>query len=68
MDETARLKQLKPVESLLDSHVVVTLDSENAGRFLSGLRRRGRWPDTAQVAVYGERPQALLGTAHVDGR
>jgi len=65
MDEPSRLKQLKPVESLLDGHVAVTLDSENAGRFLSGLRRRGRWHDTPRAAVYGERPQALLGTAHV---
>lgn len=65
MDEAERLRQLKPVESLLDGHAAVTLDSENAGRFLSGLRRRGRWHDTARAAVYGERPHALLGTAHV---
>ena len=43
----------------------VTLDADNAGRFLSGLRRRGPWPNAAQVAVYGDRPAALLGTAHV---
>ena len=65
MEEAERLTQLKPVESLLPGHTVVTLDGENAGRFLSGLRRRGTWPDAAQVAVYGEEPHALLGTAHV---
>lgn len=65
MEEAERCTQLKPVESLLEGHAAVTLDGENAGRFLSGLRRRGSWPDAAQVAVYGEEPHALLGTAHV---
>ena len=65
MTEEERLRQLMPVESLLRNHAVVTLDSENAGRFLSGVRRRGSWPDIGQVAVYGEKPRALLGTAHV---
>ncbi|WP_460489778.1 tRNA pseudouridine(55) synthase TruB [Curvibacter fontanus] len=65
LDETERPKQLKPVDTLLPGHASVTLDSENAGRFLSGLRRRGNWPDTEQVAVYGSQPHALLGTAHV---
>jgi tRNA pseudouridine55 synthase len=32
---------------------------------LSGLRRRGDWPDCAQLAVYGPEPDAaLLGSAH----
>jgi tRNA pseudouridine55 synthase len=65
MDEAERPVQLKPVDALLDGHAAVTLDTENAGRFLSGLRRRGSWPDTEQVAVYGSQPHALLGTAHV---
>jgi len=65
MDEAERPKQLKPVESLLEGHAVVTLDSDNAGRFLSGVRRRGGWPDADQVAVFGDQPHALLGTAHV---
>ncbi len=67
MDEAERPVQLKPVDALLDGHAAVTLDTENAGRFLSGLRRRGSWPDTEQVAVYGSQPHALLGTAHVKG-
>ena len=54
-----------PVEVLLPKHVHVALDSENAARFLSGMRRRGPWPDADAVAVYGDSPRALLGTAHV---
>lgn len=65
MEESERLLQLKPVDALLEGHAAVTLDGENAGRFLSGLRRRGSWPDASQVAVYGEEPHALLGSAHV---
>jgi tRNA pseudouridine55 synthase len=65
MSEDERLRCLMPVESLLGEHTVVTLDAENAGRFLSGVRRRGAWPDDGKVAVYGETPRALLGTAQV---
>lgn len=65
MDEAARLACLKPLEALLPDHQPVTLDAENAGRFLSGMRRRGAWPDSARVAVFGDRPRALLGSAHV---
>jgi len=65
MDEAARLACLQPLEVLLPEHQPVTLDAENAGRFLSGMRRRGPWPDSARVAVFGERPRALLGSAHV---
>ncbi|MDD2918473.1 tRNA pseudouridine(55) synthase TruB [Rhodoferax sp.] len=65
MSEDQRLACLLPVNSLLGEHTVVTLDTENAGRFLSGLRRRGDWPDVAQVAVYASEDASLLGTAHV---
>lgn len=65
LDETTRPTRLKSVDTLLAGHAAVTLDAENAGRFLSGLRRRGNWPDIEQVAVYGSHPRALLGTAHV---
>lgn len=64
MTEEERLACLMPVDSLLANHTVVTLDAENAGRFLSGVRRRGNWPDDERVAVYGTHPPALLGTAH----
>ena len=65
MSEEERLNCLMPVDSLLRDHTVVTLDGENAGRFLSGVRRRGSWPDNGLVAVYGDNPHALLGTAQV---
>jgi tRNA pseudouridine55 synthase len=64
MTEDQRLACLIPVESLLRDHTVVTLDAENAGRFLSGVRRRGSWPDSPQIAVFVDKPRALLGTAH----
>jgi tRNA pseudouridine55 synthase len=60
-----RLTSLQAVDSLLTSHTPITLDADNAGRFLSGLRRRGHWEDAAQVAVYGMDPPALLGTGHI---
>jgi len=65
MDEAQRMACLLPVDILLAGHGVVTLDSENAARFLSGMRRRGPWPDADRVAVYASSPRALLGTAHV---
>jgi tRNA pseudouridine55 synthase len=67
MDEAERLSALLPVDVLLPGYTEVSLDSENAGRFLSGVRRRGPWVDCDHVAVYGEHPRALLGTAHVRG-
>ncbi len=66
MADSERLSALLPVDSLLARHERVTLDEQNAGRFLSGMRRRGPWPDAAQVAVYADHPAALLGTAHVE--
>ena len=65
LPESQRHSPLRPVDVLLDSHHPITLQPEDAGRFLSGLRRRGDWPDHDQVAVYGAEPHALLGTAHV---
>ncbi len=65
MPEAQRLDALLPVEALLPGHAAVTLDGDNAARFLSGMRRRGAWPDAASVAVFGAEPRALLGTAHV---
>jgi tRNA pseudouridine55 synthase len=64
MSEQERLECLRPVESMVPDHTVVTLNVENAARFLSGMRRRGDWPDAEQVAVWGEQPRALLGVAH----
>jgi len=65
LPQEERLGALLPVDALLADHVPITLAEEDAGRFLSGLRRRGPWPDTRAAAVYGERPGALLGVGHV---
>ncbi len=71
MSEEERMAALQPVDSLLAGHEAVMLDSENAGRFLSGLRRRTELPDNDHVAVYGPSPssaqaaKSLLGSAHI---
>jgi tRNA pseudouridine55 synthase len=72
MTEDERLAFLLPVESLLEGHARVTLDAENAARFLNGVRRRGEWQvgkEGEPVAVFGakrdDEPEVLLGTAHV---
>ena len=67
MPEAERLASLEAPESLLAQHMRVTLDGENAARFLSGVRRRGNWPDASAVAVFGENPPALLGVGHIVG-
>lgn len=69
MSEAERDACLFPAQSLVSSFPSVTLDVDNAGRFLSGLRRRGepgQWgPDAPLVQVYGAQPPAFLGSAHV---
>ena len=67
LPEDERLARLEPPESLLAQHVPVTLDPENAARFLSGVRRRGGWPDAPAVAVFGKDPPVLLGVGQVAG-
>lgn len=69
LSEGERLQRLLPVQSLLPLHTPVTLGSDDAARFLSGMRRRGAWPDQARVAIYGPPPGAsttpvLLGSGH----
>ncbi|MDP9901778.1 tRNA pseudouridine(55) synthase TruB [Variovorax ginsengisoli] len=65
MGEDVRLAQLLPPEALVAGHGRVMLGTEDAARFLSGLRRRGDWADADEVAVFGSAPVAFLGTAHV---
>jgi tRNA pseudouridine55 synthase len=67
MSDGERLACVMPPEALLAGHTVVTLDAENAARFLSGMRRRGAWSDADAVAVFADAPRALLGSAHVKG-
>ncbi|MGE4244135.1 tRNA pseudouridine(55) synthase TruB [Ramlibacter sp.] len=64
MAEEERLAKLLAVDALLPGHARVMLNEDDAGRFLSGLRRRGNWGDMPAVAVFANDRQ-LLGTAHV---
>lgn len=64
LPEGERHTALLPTQVLLQGHTPVMLQEQDAGRFLSGLRRRGSWPDCEQVQVYATQPAALLGTAH----
>ncbi len=79
LTDRERVRALQPIECLLQGHSRIELDAENAGRFLSGLRRRGDWRDAESVAVFGpgadpkqssassldKHPSVLLGTGHV---
>jgi tRNA pseudouridine55 synthase len=69
MSEAEREACLLPAQSLVAGYPSVTLDADNAGRFLSGLRRRGepgQWgADAPLVQVYGSEPAAFLGSAHI---
>lgn len=65
MSEDERLALLRPPDSLLQDWPALRLDADEAGRFLSGLRRRVAAADADQVRVYGPEPQAFLGSAHV---
>jgi len=65
MSEDARLSLLRPPDALLQDWPALRLNTEDAGRFLSGLRRRVAAADADQVRVYGPEPQAFLGSAHV---
>jgi tRNA pseudouridine55 synthase len=73
--EQQRLAHVLPVPTLLQGHTPVTLGEEDAARFLSGVRRRGAWPNEPQVAVFGPVPArddtavgtTLLGSAHTAG-
>ncbi|MCK9514623.1 MAG: tRNA pseudouridine(55) synthase TruB [Ottowia sp.] len=67
MAEAARLQHVRPVHTLLAGYETVVLDNAEAGRFLTGLRRRGSWPDQDRVAVWGDSPRALLGVARTRG-
>jgi tRNA pseudouridine55 synthase len=65
MDEAARLALLQPVDTLLADWPQVALDADEAGRFLTGLRRRLLQPDAPVLRVYGPQPRAFLGSAHI---
>lgn len=63
--ETEREQALLPVDALLTGFRQVTLQPEDAARFLGGLPRRGDWPDADQVAVFAAPHHLLLGSARI---
>jgi tRNA pseudouridine55 synthase len=65
LDEPARDALLKPADWLLAEWPPVHLADDEAGRFLSGLRRRTALADAPAVRVYGPEPRAFLGSAHI---
>ncbi len=56
---------LLPTDSLISDYPSVELNPNEAGRFLTGLRRRVTLADAKLIRVYGQSPNALLGTAHI---
>ena len=65
LDEAARDAMLLPPDVLLADWTALRLAADEAGRFLTGLRRRVDAPDNLRVRVYGPEPKALLGAAHI---
>lgn len=65
MTEEERMTLLKPPDYLLKDLPVITLEGEDAGRFLTGMRRKVDHPDAKLVQVIGMSPNALLGIAQI---
>jgi tRNA pseudouridine55 synthase len=65
MDERRRETLLLPPDVLLSGWPEVRLPDDEAGRFLTGLRRRVPLADAPAVRVYATNPRAFLGSAHI---
>jgi tRNA pseudouridine55 synthase len=65
LSEAERLALLLPADTLLADWPAVSLPDDEAGRFLTGLRRRTTLADAPAVRVYGPQPRAFLGSAHI---
>ncbi len=65
LSEAEREAQLLPADVLLAGWPEVCLNESEAGRFLTGLRRRVALADAPAVRVYASQPPAFLGTAHI---
>ena len=65
MTETEREGLLLPADLLLADWPQVELPEDEAGRFLTGLRRRVTLGDAPAVRVYARQPRAFLGSAHI---
>ncbi len=65
MTEGERDAALLAPDRLLADWPLVRLGTDDAGRFLSGVRRRLPLADAPRVRVYGPEPKAFLGSGHV---
>jgi tRNA pseudouridine55 synthase len=70
LPELERSGLLAPPQTLLGTAPQITLNESEAGRFLSGLRRRTDAPNAPLAAVFGPAlpdhlQSAYLGSAHI---
>jgi tRNA pseudouridine55 synthase len=68
LEPAGREARLRPPQVLLGDTPEVRLPADEAGRFLTGLRRRVALADAPAVKVFGpgrQEPGAFLGTAHI---
>lgn len=65
MAPAERDAQLRHPDVLVADWPELRLDESEAGRFLTGLRRRVALADQPKVRVYGPEPRAFLGSAHI---
>jgi tRNA pseudouridine55 synthase len=65
-DEAALDAVLLPAHALVADWPEISLETEDAGRFLAGMRRRLGHADAAQVRVHGP-GGAFLGSGHIAG-
>jgi len=65
MTEAQRDAALLAVDALVADWPEVRLGTEDAGRFLSGVRRRLPLPDAERVRVYGPQSRAFLGGGRI---
>ena len=65
MTEAERDAALLSADGLVIDWPLIRLDTEDAGRFLSGVRRRLPLADAPNVRVYGPEPRAFLGGGHI---
>lgn len=65
LDADARDARLLPPDALVAGLPRIVLSSDDAGRFLAGVRRRLPLADVAAARIYGPDRGAFLGTGHV---
>lgn len=65
LDEAGRDALLRGPDCMLADWPAVCLPMDEAGRFLTGMRRKVQTPDMPAVRVYGPNPSTFLGSAHV---